>query len=100
MTVEIVEEPMRFHLHGIVGVVEDGRYGEVVNMVNSPPGVRGQSSGGRSQYNSTPLSSGSRRYSASLTPWSLAPSSWMPASSTRRNATARAFRVGYRMAVW
>ncbi|QEL17808.1 GyrI-like domain-containing protein [Limnoglobus roseus] len=29
MTVEIVEEPIRFHLHGIGGVVEDGRYGEV-----------------------------------------------------------------------
>ena len=35
---------------------------------NSPRGVRGHASGGRSQYSSTPLSSGSRRYSASLTP--------------------------------
>lgn len=29
MTIEIVEEPIRFHLHGIGGVVEDGRYGEI-----------------------------------------------------------------------
>jgi hypothetical protein len=29
MSIEIVEEPIRFHLHGIGGVVEDGRYGEV-----------------------------------------------------------------------
>lgn len=29
MTVEIVEEPIRFHLHGIRGVVENEQYGEV-----------------------------------------------------------------------
>jgi hypothetical protein len=29
MNIEIIEEPVRFHLHGIVGVVEDERYGEV-----------------------------------------------------------------------
>lgn len=29
MTVEIVEEPIRFHLHGVGGVVENGRFGEV-----------------------------------------------------------------------
>jgi SAM-dependent methyltransferase len=29
MNVEIIEEPIRFHLHGIGGVVEDERYGEV-----------------------------------------------------------------------
>lgn len=29
MTVEIIEEPIRFHLHGVGGVVEGGRYGEV-----------------------------------------------------------------------
>lgn len=29
MKIEIVEEPIRFHLHGIRGVVENERYGEV-----------------------------------------------------------------------
>ena len=29
MTVEIVEEPIRFHLHGVGGMVENGQYGEV-----------------------------------------------------------------------
>src|SRR5579862_6512833 len=29
MNIEIVEEPIRFHLHGIGGVVENERYGEV-----------------------------------------------------------------------
>ncbi|HET6572617.1 MAG TPA: hypothetical protein VFG68_03365 [Fimbriiglobus sp.] len=29
MEIEIVEEPVRFHLHGIGGVVENERYGEV-----------------------------------------------------------------------
>ena len=29
MKIEIIEEPIRFHLHGIGGVVENGRYGEV-----------------------------------------------------------------------
>lgn len=29
MTIEIVEEPIRFHRHGIGGVVESQRYGEV-----------------------------------------------------------------------
>src|SRR5207244_1689538 len=29
MNVEIIEEPIRFHLHGIGGVVENERYGEV-----------------------------------------------------------------------
>jgi hypothetical protein len=29
MNVEIVEEPIQFHLHGISGVVENERYGEV-----------------------------------------------------------------------
>ncbi|MGE3780188.1 MAG: methyltransferase domain-containing protein [Pirellulaceae bacterium] len=29
MIIEIVEEPIRFHLHGIRGAVEDERYGEV-----------------------------------------------------------------------
>jgi hypothetical protein len=28
MKIEIVEEPIRFHLHGIAGVVENERYGE------------------------------------------------------------------------
>src|SRR3954454_15478889 len=48
-------------------------------MANWPSGVRGQSACGLSQYISTPFWSGSRRYSASLTPWSGAPSSGMPA---------------------
>jgi hypothetical protein len=29
MNIEIMEEPIRFHLHGIGGVVENERYGEV-----------------------------------------------------------------------
>ena len=29
MTVEIIESPIRFHLHGVGGVVENERYGEV-----------------------------------------------------------------------
>ncbi len=29
MIIEIIEEPIRFHLHGIGGVVENERYGEV-----------------------------------------------------------------------
>src|SRR5262245_15441046 len=29
MTIEIIENPIRFHLHGISGVVENERYGEV-----------------------------------------------------------------------
>jgi hypothetical protein len=29
MRIEIIEEPIRFHLHGIGGVVENERYGEV-----------------------------------------------------------------------
>jgi hypothetical protein len=29
MNIEIIEQPIRFHLHGIGGVVEDERYGEV-----------------------------------------------------------------------
>jgi len=29
MNIEIIEEPIRFHLHGIAGVVENERYGEV-----------------------------------------------------------------------
>jgi hypothetical protein len=29
MNVEIIEEPIRFHLHGISGMVENERYGEV-----------------------------------------------------------------------
>jgi hypothetical protein len=29
MNIEIVEEPIRFHLHGIGGGVENERYGEV-----------------------------------------------------------------------
>jgi hypothetical protein len=29
MTIEIIESPIRFHLHGIGGVVENERYGEV-----------------------------------------------------------------------
>jgi hypothetical protein len=29
MKIEIIEEPIRFHLHGIGGVVENERYGEV-----------------------------------------------------------------------
>jgi hypothetical protein len=29
MKIEIIEEPVRFHLHGIGGVVENERYGEV-----------------------------------------------------------------------
>jgi hypothetical protein len=29
MNIEIIEEPIRFHLHGIGGVVENERYGEV-----------------------------------------------------------------------
>lgn len=29
MEIEIVEEPIRFHLHGVGGVVENERYGEV-----------------------------------------------------------------------
>jgi hypothetical protein len=29
MNIEIIEEPIRFHLHGISGVVENERYGEV-----------------------------------------------------------------------
>lgn len=29
MDVECIEEPIRFHLHGIEGVVENERYGEV-----------------------------------------------------------------------
>ena len=29
MHIEIIEEPIRFHLHGIAGVVENERYGEV-----------------------------------------------------------------------
>ena len=45
---------------------------------------------GRSRYSSTPFSSGSRKYSASLTPWSLAPSSAMPACITRCSASASA----------
>jgi hypothetical protein len=39
-----------------------------VNIASDPSGVSGHCSLGRSQYNSTPFSSGSRRYSASLTP--------------------------------
>ena len=65
-----------------------------VNIESLPSGVRGHSSCGRSRYSSTPFSSGSRRYSASLTPWSLAPSSWMPALITRCRASASAGRVG------
>ena len=55
------------------------RSSRFVNIDSDPSAVRGHSSFGRSQYSSTPFSSGSRRYSASLTPWSLAPSSGMPA---------------------
>jgi hypothetical protein len=29
MKIEIIEEPIRFHLHGVGGVVENDRYGEV-----------------------------------------------------------------------
>lgn len=29
MTVEIVEEPIRFYLHGVGGVIEKGKFGEV-----------------------------------------------------------------------
>lgn len=29
MNFEIIEEPIRFHLHGIAGVVENERYGEI-----------------------------------------------------------------------
>ena len=29
MKIEIIDEPIRFHLHGIGGVVENERYGEV-----------------------------------------------------------------------
>src|SRR6516162_8723869 len=29
MNIEIIEEPIRFHLHGIGGAVENERYGEV-----------------------------------------------------------------------
>ena len=29
MNIEIIEQPIRFHLHGISGVVENERYGEV-----------------------------------------------------------------------
>ena len=29
MKIEIIETPIRFHLHGIVGLVENERYGEV-----------------------------------------------------------------------
>ena len=29
MNIEIIEEPIRFHLHGISGLVENERYGEV-----------------------------------------------------------------------
>ena len=39
-----------------------------VNIASVPSGFRGHCSLGRSQYSSTPFSSGSRRYSASLTP--------------------------------
>ena len=45
-----------------------------VTIASPPSGVRGHSSRGRSRYSSTPLSSGSRRYRASETPWSDAPS--------------------------
>ena len=29
MKIEIIESPIRFHLHGVGGVVENERYGEV-----------------------------------------------------------------------
>ena len=70
------------------------RSSRFVNIESLPSGARGHSSCGRSRYSSTPFSSGSRRYSASLTPWSLAPSSWMPALITRCSASASAGRVG------
>ena len=65
-----------------------------VNILMPPSSVRGHSPRGRSRYSSTPLSSGSRRYSASLTPWSLAPVSGTLASTSRRSAAASAARVG------
>jgi hypothetical protein len=35
MNIEIIEEPIRFHLHGISGVVENERHGEVgVRLMN------------------------------------------------------------------
>jgi hypothetical protein len=75
------------------------RFGEQVLQVQRirlridvPSELRGHSASGRSQYNSTPLWSGSRRYKNSLTPWSLAPSSGPPIN--RRNASARSARVG------
>ncbi|MDB5574851.1 MAG: transporter [Bradyrhizobium sp.] len=40
----------------------------LVNIASVPSGLRGHSASGRSQYSSTPFSSGSRKYSASLTP--------------------------------
>jgi hypothetical protein len=42
MNVEIVEEPIRFHLHGIGGVVENERYGEVAHWRSCLPTRRGQ----------------------------------------------------------
>ena len=61
-----------------------------MTIARVPSARRGHSSRGRSQYSSTPLPSGSRRYSASLTPWSDAPSSGISASRTRRSASASA----------
>src|SRR5690606_26835139 len=55
---------------------------------------------GLSQYNSTPLPSGSLRYNASDTPWSLAPVIGYWARRKRSKIAARSFLVGYTTAVW
>jgi hypothetical protein len=85
--------PEKPRVHPLPRATHANRGGRVT-MANSPFAVRGHCSAGRSQYNSTSLSSGSRRYSAWLTPWSAAPSSEMPARSTRRNPSASSARVG------
>jgi hypothetical protein len=53
--------------------------------------------GGAVEFDPVPVR---RRYRASLTPWSAAPSSDTPASMSRRNASASVARDGYRMARW
>jgi len=72
----------------------DSRSRGAVNIATRPSASRGHSSLGRSQYSSTPFESGSLRYRASLTPWSDAPCRRIPASVTRRRASARVALVG------
>jgi len=51
MNIEIIEKPIRFHLHGISGIVENERYGEVgLRLMNEMwQAVKGANSDDRHQ---------------------------------------------------